>query len=58
MKCGDEKGVDYLQPLHWINSKIEQQNGNIMIIAEIFIGTLFIETRKSLKELGYILKTL
>ena len=61
MKGGDEKGVNYVYPVDWINPKGEIQKGNIMINAEIFMGTLFIETRearKQMKEHGYNLKTL
>ena len=47
MKGGDEKGVNYVYPVEWINPKGETQNGNIMINAEIFMGTLFIETREA-----------
>ena len=43
--------------LGWISPKGETQKGNIMINAEIFMGTLFIETRDA-KQHGYILKTL
>ena len=57
MKGGDEKGVNYVYPVDWINPKGETEKGNIMINAEIFLGTLFIETREA-KEYGYILKTL
>ena len=48
MKGGDEKGVNYyVYPVDWINPKGETQKGNLMINAEIFIGTLFIETREA-----------
>ena len=47
MKGGDEKGVNYVYPVEWINPKGETQKGNIMINAEIFLGTLFIETREA-----------
>ena len=47
MKGGDEKGVNYFYPVDWINPKRETQKGNIMIKAEIFMGTLFIETREA-----------
>ena len=46
MKGGDEKGVNYVYPVDWINPKGETQKDNIMINAEIFIGTLFIEIRE------------
>ena len=47
MKGGDEKGVNYVYPVDWINPKGETQKSNIMINAEIFMGTLFIETREA-----------
>ena len=47
MKGGDKKGVNYVYPVDWINSKGEIQKGNSMINAEIFMGTLFIETREA-----------
>ena len=47
MKGGDEKGVNYVYPVDWINSKGETQKGDIMINAEIFLGNLFIETREA-----------
>ena len=47
MKGGDEKGVNYVYPVELINPKGETQKGNIMIKAEIFLGTLFIETREA-----------
>ena len=47
MKGGDEKGVNYVYPVHWINPKAETQKGKFMINAEIFMGTLFIETREA-----------
>ena len=47
MKGGDEKGVNYVYPVDWINPKGETQKGNIMINAEIFMGTLFVDTRES-----------
>ena len=47
MKGRDEKGVNYLYPVEWINPKGETQKGNIMINAEIFMGTLFIEAREA-----------
>ena len=47
MKGGDEKGVNYVYPVDWINPKGETQEGSIMINAENFTGTLFIETRES-----------
>ena len=45
MKGGDEKGVNYIYAMDWINPKSETQKGNIMINAEMFTGTLRIETR-------------
>ena len=42
MKGGDEKGVNYVYPVNWINPKDETQKGNITINAEIFMATLFI----------------
>ena len=47
MKGGDEKGVNYVYPVEWINPKGETQKINIMINAEIFMGSLFIETREA-----------
>ena len=47
MKGGDEKGVNYVYPMGWINPKSETKKLNIMINAEIFLGTLFIETREA-----------
>ena len=47
MKGGVEKGVNYVHPMDWINPKGETQKSNIMINAEIFKGTLFIETREA-----------
>ena len=46
-KGGDEKGVNYVYPVEWINPKGETQKGNIMINAKIFLGTLLIETREA-----------
>ena len=45
MKGADEKGVKYVYPVDWINPKGETQKSIIMTNAEIFMGTLFIETR-------------
>ena len=42
MKGGDEKGVNYVYPVNWINPKDETQKSNITINAEIFMATLFI----------------
>ena len=47
MKGGGEKGVNFVYPVEWINPKGETKKGNIMINAEIFLGTLFIETREA-----------
>ena len=47
MKGGDEKGVNYVYPVDWINPKAETQKGNIMMNAEICIGNLLIETREA-----------
>ena len=47
MKGGDEKRVNSVYPVDWINPKGETQKGNIMINAEIFMRTLFIETREA-----------
>ena len=47
MKSGDEKGVNYVHPVEWIKPKGETQRSNIMTNAEIFMGTLFIETREA-----------
>ena len=49
MKGGDEKGVNYVYPVEWINLKSQTQKGNIMINAEFFMGTLFIETREAIE---------
>ena len=46
-KGGDEKGVNYVYSVDWINPKGETQKGNIMINAEIFMGILLIETREA-----------
>ena len=46
MKGWEEKGANSVYPVDWINSKGEKQKGNIMINAEIFMGTLFIQTRE------------
>ena len=50
MKGGDEKGKNYVYPVDWINPKSETQKRNIMINAEIFMGTLFIEIREAKEE--------
>ena len=42
-----KKGVNYVHPVDWINSKGETQKSNIKINAELFIGTLFTETREA-----------
>ena len=47
LKSGDENGVNYFYPVEWSNPKGETQKGNIMISAEIFMGTSFIETREA-----------
>ena len=47
MKEGDEKAVIFVYPIDRINPKGETQKDNIMINAEIFMGTLFIETREA-----------
>ena len=47
MKGGDEKGVNYVYPKEWINSKGETHKSNITINTEIFMGTLFIETTEA-----------
>ena len=47
MKGGDEKRVNYVYPVDWLNPKGETQKGSIMINAEIFMGTLFFETREA-----------
>ena len=39
-----KKGVNFVFPVEWINPKGETQKTNIMLNAEIFMGTLFIET--------------
>ena len=40
---GDEKRVNYVYQLEWINPKGETQKGNILINAEVFMGTLKLE---------------
>ena len=47
MKGGDQKRVSNVYPVERINSKGETQKSNIMMNAEIFMGTLFIETREA-----------
>ena len=47
MKGGDEKRVNYVYPVEWINPKGETQKGNIMKNAEFFMRSSFIETRKA-----------
>ena len=47
LKGGDEKGVNYIYTVDWFNPKGETQKGNIMINADIFMRTLFIETREA-----------
>ena len=47
MKGGDEKRVNYVDPVNWINPKGETQKRNIMVNADFLIGTLFIETREA-----------
>ena len=47
MKGGDEKGVNYVYPVDWINTKGETQKSNIMTNAENVMGSLFIETREA-----------
>ena len=54
MKCGEEKGVNYVYPVDWITPQSEKQKINIMINDAIFMGILVIQTRKQLKELGYV----
>ena len=46
MKGGDEKGVNYVYPVDWINTKSETQRSKIMINAEIFMEFLFIVTKE------------
>ena len=45
MKNGVEKEVNNAYPVDWINPKCENQNCNNMINADIFMGTLFIQTK-------------
>ena len=47
MKGGDEKRVNDVYPVEWINPKGETQKGNIMINAEMLMETLLIETREA-----------
>ena len=47
MKGGDEKRVNYVYTVEWINPKEETPKCNIMINAQIFMGTFFIETREA-----------
>ena len=47
MKGGDEKRVNYVYPVEWINPKCETQKVIIMINAEVFMVTLFIQTREA-----------
>ena len=47
MKGGDEKRVNDVCPVEWINPKGETQKGNILINAEMLMGTLLIETREA-----------
>ena len=39
--------MKYVYPVDWVNPKDETQKVNILINAEIFMGTLFIETREA-----------
>ena len=45
-KSGDEKEVNYVHPVDWINSKGKTQKSKIQINAEFFMGTLITETRE------------
>ena len=47
LKVAEEKGVNCVYPVDWINRKGEKQKCNIMINAEIFKGTLFIQTTET-----------
>ena len=47
MKGGDEKRVIYVYPVEWINPKGETHKSDIMINAEFFMGTSFIENREA-----------
>ena len=47
MKVGDEKGVNYVYLVDWINPKVETQKSNVMIIAENFMRTFIFETREA-----------
>ena len=58
MKVGDEKGVNYVYPVDWINPKGETQKSNIMIILKFSWEFWSLKLGKQMKEHGYILKTL
>ena len=49
MKCWEQKGVNYVYPEDWINPKGRKQKSNIKINAEIYMGTLFIQTRETIE---------
>ena len=58
MKGGDEKGVNYVYPVDWINPKGEIQKSNIVINVEIFMRLCSLKLGKKMKEHGYTLKNL
>ena len=58
LKGGDEKRVNYVYPVEWINPKEETPKINIMLIAEFFMALCSLKLGKQMKEHGYILKTL
>ena len=47
MKGGEEKGVNYVYGLDWINRKNEKHKDNIIKKAMLIMGNLFIQTRKT-----------
>ena len=47
VKSGEEKGVNYVYALDWINRKNEKHKANIIINAILIMGTLFIQTRET-----------
>ena len=49
MKRGDEKRLIYIYVVDLLNPKEKQQIGNIMINAEISMGTLFLQNKEATK---------
>ena len=47
MKSGEEKGVNYVYPVDRINPIREKQKSSIIINAEIFMGTWFVQNRET-----------